>query len=217
MTTARRAIRVPFVSIRGAFPDPLPADPVAVLSQWLADAEAATNGDFNAMVLATASPTGEPSARVVLCKGIEAEPPAVLFFTNYTSRKGKELERNPRAAGVFYWPMLQRQARFEGVVVRTTRKESSDYFRSRPLLSRIGAISSRQSEPLNSRAALVAKVMRTAASGAMRRPENWGGYRVLLDRVELWSAGRGRLHDRVEWKLIPGSDPARWTATRLFP
>lgn len=196
---------------------PLADDPVLLLRQWLDDAEHSVEGDFNAMVLATASSGGAPSARVVLCKQVEAAPPAVVFYTNYESRKGREIEGNPRAAGVFYWPSLKRQARVEGTVVRTTSRESDEYFQSRPLLSRIGAIASRQSRPLHSRAALAARVVRAAASVTLPRPPSWGGYRILLDRIELWSAGRGRLHDRVAWVREPGSDPAAWASDRLFP
>jgi pyridoxamine 5'-phosphate oxidase len=179
------------------FPDPLPGDPVALLSRWLEEAAKAVEGDFNAMVLATATPEGAPSARVVLCKQIEAAPAAIVFYTSYDSRKGRELEANPRAAGVFYWPSLRRQARVEGTVVRTTAKES----------------------PLSSRAALAARVVRTAVlpAAAARRPASWGGYRVLLDRVELWAAGAGRLHERVAWTALPASGAPVWTSTRLFP
>lgn len=206
-------------SLGRAFPEPLPPDPVAILSQWLDEAAGVVEGDFNAMVLATATPQGMPSARVVLCKQIETTPPAAVFYTNYGSRKGRELEANPRAAGVFYWPSLTRQARIEGAVIRTTVKESDEYFRSRPLLSRIGAIASRQSEPLTSRTALAARVMRTAMrpGAAGHRPPEWGGYRVLFDRIELWAADNGRLHDRAAWTLVPQSDPPVWTSTRLFP
>jgi len=206
-------------NLRGEFPDPLPADPLPILTRWLEEAAASVEVDFNAMVLATATPDGAPSARVVLCKQIEASPPAAVFYTNYASRKGRELEANPRAAGVFYWPGLGRQARLEGTVVRTTASESDEYFLTRPMLSRIGAIVSRQSQPLASRASLAAMVLRTAIRplAAARRPADWGGYRILLDRIELWSAGSGRLHDRVAWVRAAASDPAAWTPTRLCP
>ncbi|MBL8762754.1 MAG: pyridoxamine 5'-phosphate oxidase [Phycisphaerae bacterium] len=213
---ARRPLRS---GCAAAFPDPLPHEPALLLRRWLDDAEEAVAEDFNAMVLATASAAGAPSARVVLCKQIEPAPPAVVFYTNYESRKGRELEANPRAAGVFYWPALKRQARVEGAVVRTTEAESDEYFRSRPLLSRLGAIASRQSQPLPSRTALAVRVARAALTpgAAARRPPSWGGFRMLLDRIELWAAGAGRLHDRVLWIRVPSSDPTRWTSTRLFP
>ncbi len=202
-----------------SIPDQLPDDPVPLLRRWLDDAEEEVQGDFNAMVLATASSVGVPSARVVLCKQVELTPPAVVFYTNYESRKGRDLEANPRAAGVFYWPSLTRQARIEGTVVRTTEAESDEYFSSRPLLSRLGAIASRQSEPLPSRTALAARVARAALrpGAAACRPPNWGGFRVLLDRIELWAAGTARLHDRVAWTRTPGVEPPLWTPARLFP
>ena len=212
------SIRGP-IARRQGLSETAPQSPVALLRRWLDDAAAVVEGDFNAMVLATATPDGAPSARVVLCKGLEAAPPAMVFYTNYQSRKGRELTANPRAAGVFYWPLLKRQARIEGAVVRTTVAESDEYFHSRPLLSRIGAGVSQQSQPLRSRAALAAKVARAAMKpgAAGLRPPYWGGFRILLDRIELWSAGRARLHDRVAWTLIPGRDPLTWTSTRLFP
>lgn len=203
----------------GELPDPLPNDPVECLRRWLDEARQTDEGDSNAMVLATATPEGAPSARVVLCKEIEALPPAVVFYTNYASRKARELDANPRAAGVFYWPSLGRQARIEGSVTRNSPEESDEYFQSRPLLSRIGAVASRQSEPLASRGALVAEVMKIAlrTGFVVSRPPQWGGYRVLLDRIELWTAGSGRLHDRALWTLVSRADSPVWTSTRLFP
>jgi pyridoxamine 5'-phosphate oxidase len=211
--------RRPLSVVTTVLPDSPTDDPVRLLRRWLEEAQEVAAEDYNAMVLATASPAGAPSARVVLCKQVELTPPAVVFYTNYESRKGRELDANPRAAGVFYWSSLKRQARIEGTVLRTTEAESDEYFRSRPLLSRIGAIASRQSEPLPSRSTLAARVVRTALQpgAAGRRPETWGGFRVLLDRIELWAAGAGRLHDRVAWTRVPSSNPALWTPTRLFP
>jgi pyridoxamine 5'-phosphate oxidase len=152
-------------------------------------------------------------------QAVEEMPPAAVFYTNYGSRKGRELQTNPRAAGVFYWPQLRRQARLEGAVVRTSPEESDEYFATRPMLSRLGAIASRQSRPLPSRASLAASVMKAAMNptAAGRRPPEWGGYRMLLQRIELWCAGSGRLHDRVEWVRVPGGDQSVWTPTRLCP
>lgn len=206
---------------RPAFSDPLPHDPIPVLSRWLSEAESATRTDprappdWNAMVLATATPDAAPSARVVLCKQLEPAPPAIVFYTNYESRKARELEANPRAAAVFFWPHLHRQARVEGRIARTSAEESDAYFRSRPYLSRLGAIASRQSRPLSSRSELLARVALTAASSptASTRPEQWGGYRLIISHVELWHAAPGRLHDRAAWTLGPSS----WSSTRLFP
>jgi pyridoxamine 5'-phosphate oxidase len=206
--------------LRKVFPDLLPTDPLPLLTQWFDEAAAAIHDtDFNAMALATASSDGIPSVRMVLCKRIESSPPAAVFFTNYGSRKGRELEANPRAAAVLYWPGLKRQARLEGTVVRTTNEESDEYFSSRPRLSRIGAIASAQSRPLSSRATLVARVVQTflRPEAAAHRPADWGGYRILLHRIELWSAGGGRLHDRIEWTRVLDSVPPHWTPVRLFP
>lgn len=213
-----RSTRPSRSDLKSSFPNPLPTDPAAILAQWLNDAALIVEGDTNIMMLATSTPTGAPSVRPVLCKGIEQSPPAVLFYTNYHSRKGRELELNPRAAGVFYWPALERQARIEGAVTKTTDAESDAYFRSRPLLSRLGSIASRQSQPLPSRATLAARVMRTAITpgAASLRPPHWGGFRVLLDRIELWAAGQGRMHDRVEW-ILSRTDGLRWVPTRLYP
>jgi pyridoxamine 5'-phosphate oxidase len=195
------------------------SNPIAVLRAWMDDATLGADGDANAMVLATATRDGAPSARVVLCKAIEESPPAAVFYTNYTSRKGCELDANPRAAAVFYWPRQGRQVRIEGAIVRTSAAESDAYFASRPLLSRLGAIASRQSRPLASRAHLAAGVLRAAVSAgpAPRRPEEWGGYRMLIDRVELWCAGRGRLHDRAVWVRPPDRPGAEWARIRLYP
>lgn len=197
-------------------PDPLPDDPMPLLLNWYEDARRSGRyDDFNSMTLATAAPDGSPSARVVLCKCVEPETPAIVFYTSYASRKGQELQANPRAAAVFHWSHAKRQARIEGAVQRTAAAESDAYFRTRPLLSRIGATVSPQSRAIGSRQTLIAEAIRIAARTALGtgpdRPEDWGGYRILADRVELWSAGEGRLHDRAEWLRRDGS----WTARRL--
>lgn len=197
-------------------PEPLPQDPMPLLLEWFEDARQSERyDDFNAMTLATATPDGSPSARMVLCKAIEPTTPAIVFYTSYASRKGRELEANPRAAAVFHWPHAKRQARIEGPVQRTTPEESDAYFRTRPLLSRIGASVSPQSRAIGSRQAIIAEAMRIAASKALGmgpdRPVDWGGYRIMAQRVELWSAGNGRLHDRAEWLRQDTS----WTARRL--
>ncbi len=197
-------------------PDLLPDDPMPLLLEWYEDAYRSERyDDFNAMTLATATPDGVPSARVVLCKAIEPQTPAIVFYTSYMSRKGHELEANPCAAVVFHWPHAKRQARIEGRVQRTTDAESDAYFSTRPLLSRIGAAVSPQSRAIGSRQAVIAEAMRIATSTALvggpERPQDWGGYRLLPQRVELWSAGSGRLHDRAEWLRRDAS----WTASRL--
>ena len=197
-------------------PEHLPEDPMPLLLEWFEEARRCERyDDFNAMTLATATPGGVPSARVVLCKAIEPQTPAIVFYTSYASRKGQELEANPRAAAVFHWPHAKRQARIEGAVRRTSAEESDAYFRTRPLLSRIGASVSPQSRAIGSRQAVIAEAIRIAASTALGmgpdRPADWGGYRIVAERVELWSAANGRLHDRAEW-IRHGE---RWAARRL--
>jgi len=199
-------------------PDPLPEDPMPLLLEWFEDARRSEHyDDFNAMTLATATPDGAPSARIVLCKAFEPETPAIVFYTSYASRKGQELEANPRAAAVFYWPHAKRQARIEGTVQRTTAAESDAYFQTRPLLSRIGASVSPQSRKVGSREAVIGKAIRVAAKATLgatvQRPSDWGGYRILAERVELWSASAGRLHDRAVWSR--GHDYDVWSVNRL--
>lgn len=200
-------------------PRTLPSDPMPILLRWYAEAEASVaDEDFNAMTLATSTRRGAPSARIVLCKAIETDPPAIVFYTNRSSRKGRELEDNPRAACVFHWARLNRQIRLEGRVVRTSEAESDEYFRSRPLLSRIGATVSPQSEPIESRESLVASAARLGAKLTLGvdipRPSHWGGYRILIHTLELWSARTGRLHDRVAWSL---DRDRKWSTQRLAP
>lgn len=193
-----------------------PDDPFPTLRAWLDDARASNRyDDPNAMVLATATPDGVPSARVVLCKDIE--PDAITFFTNYESRKGRELAANPRAAAVFHWPHARRQARVEGAVERLSDAENDAYFATRPLLSRIGAVASRQSEVLASRADLLERALAVAGksltSEGVRRPPWWGGFRLRASAVELWCAGEGRLHDRVRWLRTSTG----WSHDMLWP
>lgn len=226
MTTPRRQRRRPLLdSLSGLvacddLPEALPADPMPLLIEWSEQARRNDRyDDFNAMALSTATSNGLPSVRIVLCKSIELSPPALVFYTSYRSRKGRELEANPNAAAVFYWSHEKRQARIEGAVVRTSPEESDDYFRTRPLLSRIGATVSAQSQEIESRRRLVADAIRLGASGALRgesqRPSHWGGYRILIHYVELWSARSGRLHDRAQWTR--NQDTGEWLVRRLGP
>lgn len=207
-----------------------PTDPLPLLIGWLADAQRSGRyDDANAMTLATATADGAPSARIVLCKAIEDAPPAIVFYTSYESRKGRELEANPRAAAVFHWPHAKRQARIEGVVARVTPEESDAYFRTRPLLSRIGAVASHQSAALGSRTELLEAAMKVAGHAALRggveRPEHWGGYRLNMTALELWSAHEGRLHDRLRWRRAAaermpetaGLTRPTWMAERVSP
>lgn len=221
-------------------PDPLPGDPLAVAAQWLEFARAdAAQPNPNAMVLATADANAQPSARVVLCKEIDPSRGCIVFFTNYQSRKGRELESNPRAALVFHWDHSHRQIRAEGRVEKLSEAENDAYFRTRPWQSRIGAWASRQSEPVTSPVALREAVAATArrfgipyggpgtpepeeVSADIPRPAHWGGYRLYVHAIELWVEGLYRIHDRARWTREPEAErgaghAVRWTATRLQP
>lgn len=201
-------------------PEPFPGDPFPLLAQWLREAtESGAYADANAMSLSTSTLDGRPSVRVVLCKAIEPDRHSLTFFTNYESRKGVELEANPRASVVFHWPHAGRQARIEGETQRLDDAENDAYFRTRPLLARIGAHASRQSRPIPSRAALLRDAARIAAAScpelAISRPSNWGGYRIMAHTVELWTACEGRLHQRLRWRLE--RDSRSWTHDQLSP
>jgi pyridoxamine 5'-phosphate oxidase len=212
--------------------DPLPAEPLALAAAWLAEATAlAAQPNPNSMVLATVGADGQPSARVVLCKDIVPQPGYVSFFTNYHSRKGREIDANARAALVLHWDHLRRQVRIEGRVERAPVAESEAYFAARPWQRRVGAWASRQSEPVGSRADLEAAVVATAQrlgvpvpgpedggpepAARIPRPPHWGGYHLLAESVELWVEGESRIHDRARW-VRPHPDVA-WTVTRLQP
>jgi pyridoxamine 5'-phosphate oxidase len=221
-------------------PDPLPGNPLIITAQWLAQAQAdAAQPNPNAMVLATVDGRGYPSARVVLCKDINTQPGFIVFYTNYRSRKGRELEANRRAAAVFHWDHRHRQVRVEGDVEPLSDAENEAYFRSRPWQSRLGAWASEQSQPVESRQALERGVAAMArrfgipyegpgtaepegVTVEVPRPPHWGGYRLIADAVELWVEGEFRIHDRARWtRALPdrrgaGSDTP-WSVTRLQP
>ncbi len=216
-----------------------PGEPLAVLARWLDDAQRdGAQPNPNAMVLATCDAAGRPSARVVLCKDLAVDPGYIVFFTNYLSRKGRDLAATPRAAAVFHWDTLHRQARIEGPVLKSPSAESDAYFASRPWQSRIGAWASRQSEPTESRAALeqalAAAARRFAApspgrtgldepfDGPIARPPHWGGYRLWAESIELWVEGDARIHDRLVWSRSLRAhaetlEAGPWTVTRLQP
>jgi pyridoxamine 5'-phosphate oxidase len=188
---------------------------LAQLERWLADAVEAGVPEANAMIVATASATGRPSARTVLLKGLDER--GLVFYTHYTSRKGRELAENPQAGVVFPWHAIERQVRIEGRAERVAAEESDAYFASRPHGSRLGALASPQSEVIASRDVLE----RAAADLAVRypegepvpRPENWGGIRIVPESVEFWQGRPDRLHDRLRYRLGGG----RWTTERLAP
>ena len=211
---------------KGSLPGDLPADPMPLFEQWFLGARKdKVQPNPDAMVVATSTADGRPSARVVLCKKLVVDPGYVVFFTNYESRKGRELAANPRAAAVLHWDTLGRQVRLEGRIVRAPAAESDEYFASRALDSRIGAWASLQSEPLDSRVTLMKRVAAEAARFGTRvpRPPHWGGYRLWPETLELWIEGAFRVHDRARWsrELEPDGDTGfragPWSATRIYP
>jgi pyridoxamine 5'-phosphate oxidase len=167
----------------------------------------------NAMTLATVGSDGRPSTRIVLIKGFDAQ--GIVWYTNYDSRKGRELADNPFAALQFHWVELERVVRIEGRVEKVSADESDAYFRSRPLDSRLGAWASPQSQVISSRAVLVANAAKAAALHGLSpsRPPHWGGYRLLPDTWEFWQGRKSRLHDRLRYRLVDGT----WTRERLAP
>ncbi|MFN8499342.1 MAG: pyridoxamine 5'-phosphate oxidase [Anaerolineae bacterium] len=193
----------------------LAADPIAQFRAWFAAAQAAGVADAHAMTLATATPDGVPSARVVLLNSVDER--GFVFYTNYESRKGRELAANPRAALVFYWPQVHRQVRVVGAVSRVSREESEGYFATRPVGSQLGAWASLQSEVIESRAALderLAEIEEAYRGRDVPCPPFWGGYRVVPGELEFWQSRPNRLHDRFRYRR--DADGA-WQIERLSP
>lgn len=195
-------------------------DPFALARAWLAEAEASEPKDANAFALATVDRNGLPNVRMVLLKEIEADPlrGGFVFYTNFESAKGRELEANMKAALVLHWKSLDRQIRVRGVVEKITAKQADDYYNSRAYQSRIGAWASKQSRPLASRRSLLAEVAKLAARYPRKppRPPHWGGFRIRPVEIEFWAQGDFRLHDRFRWtRMKPDADS--WTIQRLNP
>mgnify|MGYP001015744814 CR=1 FL=1 len=216
-----------------SLPNPLPENPFTLTAEWLAQAlRDAAQPNPNSMVLATVDAEGHPSARVVLCKEILVERGAVAFYTNYESRKGRELSATGVAAVVFHWDHRHRQVRIEGRVERLPASQSDAYFASRPWQSRLGAWSSKQSQPIASLAALQDQVRATArhfeiaydgpgtpeptaVEVEIPRPLHWGGFVLVADAIELWIEGEFRIHERVRWTRSDAHP--EWSAERLQP
>ena len=189
-------------------------DPIKQFQTWLNEAFAAKLPLAEAMTLATATPDGKPSARMVLLKQVDHD--GFVFFTNYNSAKARQLDANPHAALVFYWSQLDRQVRVEGSISKTSAEESREYFATRPRESQIGAWASQQSEAIESRAALearAAELERQYGDRDIDCPEHWGGYRLKPERIEFWKSRIGRLHDRILYQREGDS----WSITRLAP
>jgi pyridoxamine 5'-phosphate oxidase len=202
------------IALEGLDEKTIDRDPIKQFQLWFSDAIDAQLPLPEAMTLATATPDGRPSARMVLLKQVDHD--GFVFFTNYRSAKAEQLDANPYAALVFYWAQLDRQVRVEGRVVRTSAQESQDYFKTRPRESQIGAWASAQSQAISGRAALEQRAQELEALYCDREidcPEHWGGYRLTPDRIEFWKSRIGRLHDRILYQRDGGG----WTITRLAP
>ncbi len=191
------------------------SDPFVIAQSWLTEAEVSEPNDPNAIALATVDEQGLPNVRMVLLKEIEAD--AFVFYTNYTSKKGREIEAAGKAAFVLHWKSLRRQIRVRGTVTREEGAKADAYFTSRSLKSRIGAWASQQSQPLTSREALMAEAARQALTKGPNppRPPFWGGFRIRPVEIEFWADGPFRLHDRFRWYRAELSED--WNVTRLNP
>ncbi len=189
-------------------------DPIARFVELFERAKSDEPFDATVIALATSTPSGQPSVRIVLLKRVDER--GFAFFTNYGSRKARELDANPRAAFTCYWPASQRQTRVEGTVERLPADESDAYFASRPRGSQLAALASRQSEPLESQSALMSRYLKLQwqhGEDQIERPEFWGGFLLVPERIEFWRNGQYRLHKRVAYVR----DGDGWTETRLYP
>jgi len=202
------------IALEGLDEKTIDRDPIKQFQIWFDEAVAAKLPMPEAMTLATATPDGKPSARMVLLKQVDHD--GFVFFTNYNSAKAEQLDANPHAALVFYWSQLDRQVRVEGSVVKTPAQESREYFRTRPRESQIGAWASTQSQAISSREVLEQRAHELEELYRDRDvdcPEHWGGYRLKPERLEFWKSRIGRLHDRILYQRDGGG----WSITRLAP
>ncbi|HRO68997.1 MAG TPA: pyridoxamine 5'-phosphate oxidase [Chitinophagaceae bacterium] len=195
--------------------DTIDADPVRQFAKWWEEAIASEIDEVNAMTLATASADGMPAARIVLLKGFSAK--GFMFFTNYNSFKGRQLEENPKACLVFFWKELERQVRITGIVEKTTAQESDEYFYSRPLASQLGACVSPQSSVIENRDWIEQRydeLEKEVLTKEIKRPAHWGGFIVRPVIIEFWQGRPSRLHDRIEYSL---QENGQWICARLAP
>jgi pyridoxamine 5'-phosphate oxidase len=190
-------------------------DPIVQFQKWFNEAVQSEVLEPNAMLLSTISAEGKPSGRIVLLKGLEGDK--FQFYTNYQSRKGKELDANPACALTFFWPELERQVRIEGVASRVSSQQSDDYFQSRPRASQLGAWSSPQSSPIRDRSLLEERMRQLEKKfegvDPLPRPHQWGGYEVSASLIEYWQGRPYRLHDRIQYVMTGDS----WSVQRLAP
>lgn len=195
--------------------DSIDANPIVQFSKWFDEALRGEVLEPNAMNLSTINVNDRPSSRIVLLKGIERE--AFVFFTNYQSQKGKDLDYNPACALTFHWPELERQVRIEGVAERISQEESEQYFKSRPRGSQIGAWASPQSTVIKDRTILEERVAKLEArfegEATLPKPNQWGGYAVAPFIIEFWQGRKSRLHDRIQFSKVEG----KWRVNRLAP
>ena len=190
-------------------------DPIKQFDKWFNEAVAAEVHEPNAMTLATATTNGHPSARIVLLKGFNNQ--GFNFYTNYLSRKGKEMAKNPLVSAVFFWPELERQVRIEGTIEKLSREQSEEYFHTRPKASQLGAVASPQSQEIEGRKILEEKMAQLEVEYADKdvpKPSHWGGYIIKPRLIEFWQGRRSRLHDRIVFKKI---DNKNWKIVRLAP
>lgn len=190
-------------------------NPFTLAQGWLSEAEAVEPNDANAIALSTVDAEGMPNVRMVLLKEIEAD--GFVFYTNYQSAKAAEIKSAQKAAFVMHWKSLRRQVRVRGEVQRVEGAKADEYYASRSLQSRLGAWASKQSKPLTSRTALLAEVAKVTATHGTnpKRPEFWGGYKIIPTEIEFWADGAFRLHDRFRWSRHAGAD--EWVVERLNP
>jgi pyridoxamine 5'-phosphate oxidase len=202
--------------------DPLPDDPLPTLVRWFNEAGNCALNNPSALIISSVDSDGRPRSRTVLCRAIDAQRGGLVFYTNRHSAKGEQLAARPFASAVFYWDPLGRQVCAAGRVEFTSDADSDAYWATRPRLSQLAARGSRQSQPIASRAALLAQIDAEAAafggiegSEPVPRPAHWGGYRLIMDRLELWVGSTGRAHDRGLW--LRDREGAPWRHDRLQP